>query len=262
MAYKKVTGVYKILCRETGKPYVGSAVSIKSRWACHRHMLNKGTHSNKHLQNAFNKYGKDAFEFLVIEICEVDSLVVREQYWIDFYDAANSSVGMNNSPTASTTIGFKHSESTKKMLSEIASKRDHAHLRANAAAMKGTVGHSKGVSGRKWSDEEKAASSAARKGQKAWNKGITKSQKEKDAIAQTCRAKSLESRGLSRDVQEHIYTLRASGLSYPKIAEIVGVSIASCQRYSVLQGLALVGQGSRKALGAYRSFEKVKGVAR
>jgi hypothetical protein len=39
-------------------------------------------HPNKHLQNAWNKFGKDAFNFEIIEECKEDDLLDRESLWM------------------------------------------------------------------------------------------------------------------------------------------------------------------------------------
>ena len=53
-----------------------------------------------YLQRAYNKYGKDAFSFEIIEICTFDSLLLREQFYLDtlnpeFNIGKNSSGGDN-----------------------------------------------------------------------------------------------------------------------------------------------------------------------
>jgi group I intron endonuclease len=79
--------------------------------------LLKNKHDNSILQNAYNKYGKDSFEFEVIETIEIDDdikkrLLDREQFWID---ALNPEY--NILPVAGSSLGFKHSEETKQKIS-------------------------------------------------------------------------------------------------------------------------------------------------
>ena len=107
------SGVYRILNIVTGKCYVGSATHIAGRWNKHRKRIKEKTHSRK-LQNALNKYGADNFEFSVLEYCEPEECVVREQYWIDFLDSYKN--GYNSRPFAESQFGFRHStESIQKM---------------------------------------------------------------------------------------------------------------------------------------------------
>lgn len=77
-------GIYAIVCIANNKIYVGSAKDISQRWYTHQSMLRRHrTHSHK-LQNAWDKYGEENFEFLVLErVDNLEDLIAREQYWID-----------------------------------------------------------------------------------------------------------------------------------------------------------------------------------
>jgi group I intron endonuclease len=78
-----MSGIYKILNKLTGGFYIGSATYFKYRFNAHRRELNLNKHNNVHLQRAWNKYGKDAFEFWIIELCDKIKLLEREQFYID-----------------------------------------------------------------------------------------------------------------------------------------------------------------------------------
>lgn len=77
------SGVYAITNLVNGNRYIGSSKNIGKRWALHKCELNKGTHHNSHLQNAWNLYGKDNFEFTIIEECDKEFLLDREQSFLD-----------------------------------------------------------------------------------------------------------------------------------------------------------------------------------
>lgn len=80
----ELKGVYKIKNIKTEKFYIGSTIdSFKIRLKAHREALVRGTHKNRHLQNAWNKYGSDAFVFEIVEICEETICRQREQYYLD-----------------------------------------------------------------------------------------------------------------------------------------------------------------------------------
>jgi group I intron endonuclease len=55
--------------------------------------LNK--HFNQHFQLAFNKYGKDNFEFRILEKIEVGLLDVKERLWISHYRSNQPEFGYN-----------------------------------------------------------------------------------------------------------------------------------------------------------------------
>lgn len=78
-------GIYGIINLINDKKYIGSSINIRHRFITHKCYLRKNIHSNKHLQSAWNKYGEENFKFELIEECEEDKLIEREQYWIDYY---------------------------------------------------------------------------------------------------------------------------------------------------------------------------------
>ena len=92
-----MTGIYKITNKINGNAYVGLSVDIEKRWKTHlQRYLEDGPEYNKVLYKAMRKYGVDNFSFEVLEICEAESLVEREEYWIDFYDTFHN--GYNATP--------------------------------------------------------------------------------------------------------------------------------------------------------------------
>ena len=68
MNKKDIVGIYKIECIANNKVYIGQSINIKRRLYDHKTRLRKGTHKNKHLQNAWNKYGEDNFTFETFNI--------------------------------------------------------------------------------------------------------------------------------------------------------------------------------------------------
>ena len=123
-------GIYRITCYYSGLSYIGSAVDIRVRWGAHRRALRRNRHHSIHLQNAWNKYGESAFEFLLIEIVEnKEELLSREQWWLDRLDTYKN--GYNCTPLAGSHLGRKASdESRKKMsLAQLGKKRSPEHCR-------------------------------------------------------------------------------------------------------------------------------------
>lgn len=81
------SGIYRILNKINGKCYVGQSENIAKRWFHHRWELQRKKHINVYLQNAWDKYGEENFEFQVLELCPIEQLDEREIYWISFYDS-------------------------------------------------------------------------------------------------------------------------------------------------------------------------------
>lgn len=82
MADKKC-GVYKITNMVNGKFYIGSSNDILKRWVQHKTNLNAKEHNNTHLQNAWNLYGGENFQFEIIEECTPEIQFEREQYYLN-----------------------------------------------------------------------------------------------------------------------------------------------------------------------------------
>ena len=74
-------GIYRISCNEHS--YIGSSINIYYRLKRHISDLLKNKHANKYMQNAFNKYGKDSFNFEVIEECSKAVLINTEAAYIE-----------------------------------------------------------------------------------------------------------------------------------------------------------------------------------
>lgn len=78
-------GVYLISNNVNGKCYVGSTIHLDQRRREHFSKLASNKHINAHLQNAYNKYGREAFDFEVLETIDIDDnikdkLLKREQF--------------------------------------------------------------------------------------------------------------------------------------------------------------------------------------
>ena len=80
-------GIYKIENLINGSIYIGQSIDIEKRWSTHISILNQNNHYNAHLQNAWNKYGSENFQFSIVEECKPLELNDREIYWIKKYDS-------------------------------------------------------------------------------------------------------------------------------------------------------------------------------
>jgi group I intron endonuclease len=84
----KTAGIYQITCLANGKKYIGSSLSIERRFTNHKTHLKYNKHTNSHLQNAWNKYGKVSFVFEILEKVEnatVEIIRTIEQEILDSY---------------------------------------------------------------------------------------------------------------------------------------------------------------------------------
>lgn len=86
------SGIYKYTNRINDKVYIGSAVSLSKR---HWEHLNYPAKSAKLLQAAFNKYGKENFDYEVLEEAPKHLLYTVEQGWINWYKCYERDKGYN-----------------------------------------------------------------------------------------------------------------------------------------------------------------------
>jgi len=162
---KEQYGIYKILNLINNKVYIGSTLhSLRKRWSHHKSALSNQTHRNPYLQKAWNKHGKSAFEFSIIEECDKNYsqklLREKEDYWMKFYDSQNPLKGYNLMTSAFPT----HSESSKLKTSE---------------AMKGNKNP---MYGKKHSEETKRKMAAAQKGSRQYFSGTKASAETKQKL--------------------------------------------------------------------------------
>lgn len=189
-------GIYKIINKTTSDIYIGSTTNFNSRWIKHRKALNKGKHHSIILQNAWNKYGENDFEFHIIEkIRDIRSrLTEREQYYLDTLNPKYNICRTAGCPYSTNYWkGKKRSEETKVKISitlsgqKLSSERKHKMSLAR-----------KGKKGKPHTEKTKLRLSAAQKGKK-----LSKETKQKQSIAGKKRwAKWREERGINIVVRD------------------------------------------------------------
>lgn len=145
--------VYAIKNLINHKAYIGStAHQFKYRRNQHRRELVANRHPNKYLQNAWNKYGKNSFEFVILEsVNNIDQLIEREQYWLDIY-RANGGVYNFSVCARNPFMGCRHTEET---------------LQKMSASLKG---NKHPFYGKSFSEEHRHKLSIAKRGKSTWAK--------------------------------------------------------------------------------------------
>lgn len=138
-----ITGVYSIRNAKNGKLYIGSAAgcSIKKRWGIHRAQLRHNQHVNLHLQRAWNQDGESCFLFEILEECQPEQCIEREQSHIDQYPWGQL---YNINPKAASRLGSRHSTSAKQKMSlaklgSVSPFRGSKHTQASKTKMSNAV---------------------------------------------------------------------------------------------------------------------------
>lgn len=119
MTREIVSGIYQIVGPNDHR-YVGSAVDITERWWTHRTELRSNRHHSCKLQNAWNKYGEEAFSFSILEIVpDKSKLLEVEDRWIK---TTRGVVGnrrlYNTNETPYSRLGMAHSEDTRRRIAQ------------------------------------------------------------------------------------------------------------------------------------------------
>lgn len=136
----KLCGIYGIRSISDGIWYIGQSVDMLYRRRKHFEMLSSKRHPNPHLQRAFDKFGIENFDFLILEEIPIDRLDVREFFWISVFDSRSDHSGYNmagggnfnrchsvesRAKIAAKAFGRKVSEETRRKLSIAGMGRKH-----------------------------------------------------------------------------------------------------------------------------------------
>lgn len=109
------SGIYKLSAG--GHIYIGSSKNLYARLAEHRLDLKENRHSNNFLQKVYNKYGIENMQIDIVEFCDPDNRINRENFWIK---ELNADMNLQDpvSHKLSEVSKQKLSKSVKKGLSE------------------------------------------------------------------------------------------------------------------------------------------------
>lgn len=89
-------GIYLIRCKENGRIYIGSSKNVYYRLTDHKRFLRNGLHHCRKMQDDYNLYGADTFEYQIIEFCSEQERLKREKYYMeDVYCSLNTPNGYN-----------------------------------------------------------------------------------------------------------------------------------------------------------------------
>jgi group I intron endonuclease len=113
------SGIYCIKNLINNKVYIGKSINIYERIRQHINLLNKESlDENRYLTNSWNKYGRDNFQYIVLEYLEKNESLLKERelYWMNYYDSTNRDKGYNLRQDTSTNCIV--SEDTRKLQSK------------------------------------------------------------------------------------------------------------------------------------------------
>ena len=100
--------IYKIKNLINNDFYIGSTQNLVKRYYTHLNHIRTNKNTCVKLIRAVNKYGEENFSFEIIEKCNVDNLLEREQYYLDSLNPT-----YNISKKAGSNLGIKRTEEVK-----------------------------------------------------------------------------------------------------------------------------------------------------
>lgn len=173
MRRKKICGIYCYENKINGKKYIGQSIDIDRRKVTH--YLEQGKDGCKALQNAWNKYGKESFNFYILIQCvlDVDLLNKLEIFFIKYLRSHVSEWGYNLTLGGKGNSGYRHSDESKRKNSEWhkgkpsprkGKKHTKEAIQRMSEAHMGQIAHNKG---KKASDETRKKQSLAKIGKPA-----------------------------------------------------------------------------------------------
>ena len=112
----KISGVYTIKNTINNKVYVGCTCNVVQRFRQHKSDLKLNKHKNRHLQSAYNEYGKESLLYEVLEVCESIQMLYKEEYWISVLNSTHRDYGYNIQKGG---IAKSHSLETKQLMSQL-----------------------------------------------------------------------------------------------------------------------------------------------
>lgn len=111
---RKLSGIYKWTHKESKKIYIGSSVDLGRRFSCYFSYEYLSKHSkSRFIYKALLKYGYSAFSLEILEYCDKENLLKREQFFIDELKPE-----YNLLKIAGSRLGSKHSELSRSKISK------------------------------------------------------------------------------------------------------------------------------------------------
>ena len=109
---KGKAGIYRWTNKKNGKTYLGSAVNLTKRFYTY-YNLKLITNSNMTICKALLKYGYSNFQLEILEYCEPENVLAREQQYLNHIKSEYNILRI-----AGSWFGHKHTEESLAKMSE------------------------------------------------------------------------------------------------------------------------------------------------
>jgi group I intron endonuclease len=109
---KGKSGIYLWENIENGKIYIGSSINLSRRLTSYYNLKHLAKYPTRYINNALLKGGYSAFALHILEYCDKEDLIKREQYYFDLLKP-----NYNICSTAGSTLGRLHLKDSKEKIS-------------------------------------------------------------------------------------------------------------------------------------------------
>jgi group I intron endonuclease len=119
---KDKSGVYCLINKINGHSYVGSSINLTGRMRnyLNNNFLKSKQNTNMPIIKALLNYNQTNFSLLILEYVEPESLAIRETFFITYIMPYYNVLKQGYS-----SLGYKHTEETKNLLSKLTKNRIH-----------------------------------------------------------------------------------------------------------------------------------------
>lgn len=204
---KDKVGIYRWINKVNGNTYVGSSVNLSLRLKKYynfSYIASELLRGKSRIYSAILSYGHSNFQLEILEYCIADNVISREQYYIDLLKPE-----YNINPTAGSKLGSTHLAEIQLKMSKSAQGRKHSELTKKLIS-EAAMGINNPNYGKTHSEETKALISVARLG--------------KSQLSDSTKANMSEKTGTARRVLDIKTNEISEYTSITKAAEAIGVT--------------------------------------
>lgn len=175
--------IYCFHCIPTGKKYIGlTEKTLEYRIKQHLGNIKRNYKTSRKFYNSIRKYGVENFIIGIIEECDSNELFKKEKFYIKKYDTFVN--GLNSTLGGEGTSGWKHTDTTIKLIREMRKKQviteeTKQKLRGKKHTEEWKRKHIERMTGRFVSEETRKKLSERFKGRKG--RSITEEQRKKQS---------------------------------------------------------------------------------
>lgn len=126
------SGIYCIKNLINNKVYIGKSMNIYRRILNHINLLNRESlNENRYLIYSWKKYGRDNFQYIVLEYLDKDESLLKERelYWMLHYKSTSREHGYNLRLDTSTSCIVNTDTRTLQSINRIQRYKDKPYLR-------------------------------------------------------------------------------------------------------------------------------------